>query len=91
MFRKKNTEYEIVLDKSDFLLIADQSEIYGCKSVTNGAEEVVEQLLPVLKGRVLFYIDTEERVDQLEYNEEGFTNFAPGYRSLSEFLEKRSK
>jgi hypothetical protein len=47
-------------------------------TVTNDAERVVEELMPLLAGRKLYYIDSEGDMDELVIKDGKFAGFAPG-------------
>ena len=61
----KKPNWRLLQDAPEFLLIQDTCDEYGGMSVTNGAEWVVEQLLPTLNGRRLYYVDTMGNTDEL--------------------------
>lgn len=73
--------YDILEDSREQILIIDQSELYGCASVTNAAEDVIEDLFKrglLLPEKKVYYRDTEDRVDELCHDGRYFTGFAPG-------------
>lgn len=61
----------------ELLLIIDVGPWDKHPTVTNGAEDVVAQLAPVLRGRRLEYIDSEGNRSQLLYDGAVFKGFAP--------------
>ena len=87
-------EYIMVAKNDKFILIKDMAIEYQCMSVTNGAEEVVkklydEGLLP--EDRQLYYVDTDNRVDELTHSLGKFTGFKNGYESEEEFYKEKNK
>ena len=62
-----------VTDK--IMLIRDVGPWDKHKTITNGAEEVCEELLYQLKGRKLFYIESEGELDQLLIENGKFVGF----------------
>ena len=80
-------EYTIEIKTDKYVLIRDHANYYQCMSVTNGAEKVVEYLYEngILGDRKLFYIDTNDRVDELLHLQERFTGFKQGFSNLLEF------
>lgn len=84
--RPTGSAWSIVASNARVVLIRDDG---GAKSVTNDAEHVVADLLPVLNGRRLFYVDTIGRVDELATNDRGgFAGFAAGFDSVDAFSAK---
>lgn len=55
----KKANYELVEQTTEYVLIRDIGPWDKYLSITNAAEEVVAELLPMLKGRRLEYIDSE--------------------------------
>jgi len=47
-------------------------------TITNDAEGVVKRMVPHLKGRRLFYIDSEGETDELVIKKGQFAGFKPG-------------
>ena len=64
-------------ETEDCLLIRDIGPWDHHPSVTNAAEEVVEELAPHLHGRRLEYIDSDGQRDQLLVRDGKFAGFAP--------------
>ena len=64
-------------ETDDCLLIRDIGPWNRHPTVTNAAEEVVEQLAPRLHGRRLEYIDSDGQRDQLLVKNGKFAGFAP--------------
>lgn len=53
----------------------------GKMLVTNDVENVVAKLLrdrTIAPGGKLYYVDSDERTDEIVYDAEGFVRFAPG-------------
>ncbi len=75
---------------NDYFLIRDRAEIMETMSVTNDAEAVVKFLYDKdsLGDKILYYIDTNDRVDILEHNKAIFTGFKPGFSSIKDFIKK---
>lgn len=70
-------------ETEDYLLIRDIGPWDRHPTVTNAAEEVVQELAPRLRGRRLEYIDSEGQRDQLLVHDGKFAGFAPaGKREL---------
>lgn len=78
-----------VLDNNDvYILIKDLDR---GKSITNDAEWVVGKLLSnglLVKGKTLYYIDTDGRVDVLNHDGIEFTGFSAGFDSIDKFDPK---
>ncbi len=74
--------YEVVEDRAgEPLVIRDVGPWDEHPSVTNAAEEVVEELFAAGKlpeGRRLFYFDSEGEQDELVHEGGVFKRFAPG-------------
>lgn len=73
----RKPHYEIVSEDQDCVLIKDLGPWSQHPTVTNAAEEVVEQLVPMLNGRRLEYYDSEGQRDQLLVKDGKFAGFAP--------------
>ena len=80
-------KFKVLEITTDHILIDDECEKYGCMSVTNDAENVVDFLLKkyLLKDKKIYYIDTDGRVDELEHNNQKFIGFKPGYENMNVF------
>jgi len=76
----KNTpKFTIVEETKHYVYIRDDGPWDKYPTITNRAEEVVEQLAPTLKGRRLFYMDSDETVDELRVDKNGkLAGFEPG-------------
>jgi len=70
--------YTIVADNEKELVIMDVGPWDQYPTITNSAEEVVEQLAGRLNGRRLMYYDSDNQLDQLLVKDERFAGFRPG-------------
>jgi len=77
----REPNFEIVSQTDDCLVIRDVGPWDQYPTVTNGAEAVVKQLAPQLRGRRLEYIDSDGAQDQLLVKDGKFAGFAPGGRN----------
>lgn len=73
----KTPRYKIIEQTKDYVLIRDIGPWDAHPSVTNGAEDVVAELAPILAGRRLEYFDSEGVRDQLLVKDGQFAGFAP--------------
>lgn len=73
-----SANYRLVNETDEFILIEDIGPHDQYKTITNAAEWVVEQLVPRLKGRKLYYIDSDHQTDQLLIHDGKFSGFARG-------------
>ena len=73
--RKAN--FELVEHNQHHVLIRDVGPWDQYRTVTNAAEEVVAELLPMLKGRRLEYIDSEGKRAVLKIKNGKFVGFDP--------------
>jgi hypothetical protein len=69
--------YIVIEDKPDHVTILDVGPWDKYKTVTNAAEEVVAELLPMLHGRRLDYIDSEGERAVLKIKDGKFAGFDP--------------
>lgn len=76
MFTKR-AKYEVVSDKDDMLIIRDVGHNLGHPTVTNDAESIVADLAERLGARRLFYIDSEDQLDELVVKDGKFCGFSP--------------
>ena len=60
-----HANWDVVEDTPDRLTIRDLGSWHLYKTITNDAENVVNRLAPILKGRRLFYIDSDGDKDEL--------------------------
>lgn len=74
----RRANYEVVTDNADMLIIRDLGPWDQHPTVTNDAEQVVEELAAQLGKRRLFYIDSEGQIDELAVKDGRFAGFAPG-------------
>ena len=80
--------YCIIEEYDDRILIEDLANQHITPSITNKAEEVIEELADSGKlsnHQRLYYIDTDGRVDVLKHNNGKFTGFAFGFDSLNDY------
>jgi hypothetical protein len=70
--------YEVVEQTPGHVLIRDLGPWDKHPTITNAAEQVVEELAPLLNGRRLFYIDSSSITDELKHEDGKFTGFAAG-------------
>jgi len=67
------SSFSITEIKDDRVVILDNN--LGGRSVTNDAENVVEYLYSVYGNRRIFYIDSEDILDELRHNNGNFVGF----------------
>lgn len=77
-YRGARANYEIIEDEPTHLLLLDLGPWDQYKTITNAAEAVVEELAPVLNGRRLYYVDSEDQVDEIVHENGKFVRFSPG-------------
>ena len=86
---KLKSDFHLVMNTPEFVLIRDNANWKKTMSVTNDAENVVKYLKDIallMTDTILYYIDTDGRVDILEHDGNGnFTNFKPGHENEDEF------
>ena len=70
--------YELVREDREGVLIRDLGPWSKHPTVTNAAEQVVAELLPTLRGRRLYYFDSNGELDELVVRDGRFAGFAPG-------------
>lgn len=70
------SDYKIRLYHPEYLIIEDLN--LGGRSVTNDVENVVSELLELLGGRKLYYIDSMGNMDQILIRHDRFDGFKPG-------------
>lgn len=75
----KRAEWSLVGSNGMAVVIRDE-RTHDLPSITNDAENVVADLLPALRGRRLFYYDTQGQLDELLVKDGKFAGFAPGPR-----------
>ena len=90
---KLKSDFSLVFNTPEYVLIRDNSNEMQTMSVTNDAENVVMFLKEnaiLFKDTKLYYIDTLGRVDMLEHDGNGnFTGFASGFENEDEFFKAR--
>jgi len=69
--------YEIVGEHDHHVLIIDVGPWDKHKTVTNGVEEVIAELLPTLNGRHLAYIDSNGDLAEILIKDGKFNGFLP--------------
>lgn len=69
--------YLIIEQTEDRVLIKDIGPWTKHPTITNRAEQVVEELAPMLRGRRLEYIDSDGNRDQLLVSGGQFAGYAP--------------
>lgn len=69
--------YMIVEETDTCVVIRDIGPWTSHQTVTNGAEEVVAELAPMLRGRRLEYYDSDGQRDRLLVVDGRFVGFAP--------------
>lgn len=74
-----SANYIMIGETGAYVMIQDIGPWDQYKTVTNAAEEVVTELTKMLKGRNLYYVDTDDRCDQLVHDGKGkFLGFKSG-------------
>jgi hypothetical protein len=74
----RHANYSIVGSFPDRLIVRDDGPWDKHPTITNDAEHVVSELSSHLDGRMLLYVDSEGRTDQLLVKDGRFAGFAPG-------------
>ena len=89
MYDKLKANFSLVMNTPDWVLIRDNANETQTMSVTNDADNVVKFLKDkaiLIGDSILYYIDTDNRVDILEHDGNGnFTNFKAGYENEESF------
>ena len=67
--------FTIIEDTEERILLLDVGPWITHLSITNGAEQVVEELAPTLNGRRLFYLDTDGYETELLHKDGKFVGF----------------
>jgi len=84
----RSTNYRIIEDDEKMiapLIIQDMGPWDEFLTVTNGAEDVVEELVKMGRlpaGRRLYYYDSEMILDELMVKDGKFAGFKPGPKTL---------
>lgn len=74
--RRARAHFRVIEETPKAVLIRDIGPWNLHPTVTNDAEAVVDYLLPLLKGRRLFYFDSEGDLDELLVRDGKFSGFA---------------
>lgn len=77
----RDARYRIVDDTDAARIIRDLGPWDKHGTVTNDAERVVAELAPILRGRRLYYFDSEGDLDELVVKDGRFAGFKVGPRS----------
>jgi len=89
MRKELKADFSLVFNTPEWVLIRDNANETQTMSVTNDAENVVKYLKEnalLFKDTILYYIDTDNRVDILEHDGNGnFTDFKSGFENEDEF------
>jgi len=81
MLIMNHANFTIVNSDEAQVTIQDMGPWERHPTITNDAEWVVEQMnVSILRGRRLFYIDSEGTKDELIHKDGKFVRFAPGPR-----------
>ncbi len=66
----KRYNYKVILVQPAYVVIEDMCNTMGGMSITNAAEEVVDEILKnhLLNGRRIFYIDTDGCESELKHD-----------------------
>jgi hypothetical protein len=70
--------YRVTNETDEYIQLVDVGPHDQYKTITNAAEWVVQQMVPRLKGRKLYYEDSNGDVDQLVIHAGKFAGFARG-------------
>jgi hypothetical protein len=81
--------FEIVngsgVDNAPYVYIIDRGNGNNCKTVTNDAAWVVQELDDLIEGfenKRLFYMDSDGRIDEILHNGNHFTTFKAGHEGV---------
>lgn len=85
-----SARYSVIDDTPQHLVIQDDGPWDKYLTITNAAEQVVEELSVRLAGRRLFYIDSLGQLDELKVDSGAFSGFAPGPADLKKQYEAGS-
>jgi len=78
MSNNNRANYVVLEDKPNHMLILDLGPWDEYKTVTNAAETVVKELAEQLSGRRLYYVDSDNQIDEIVHENGEFVRFAPG-------------
>ena len=86
----KRYNYNVILIQPEYVVIEDMCNIKGGMSITNAAEEVVDEVLKnhLINNRRIFYIDTDGFESELQHNGKEFTGF---YDATHQDIQKDDK
>jgi len=76
--RKRAANYRVTNETDKFITLVDLGPHDEYKTITNAAEWVVAQMVDRLKGRKLYYFDTQGNIDQILIHDGKFAGFVPG-------------
>lgn len=71
----RTANYQLVRKTDKELVLRDIGPWDKYLTITNAAEQVVKEMLPVLDGRRLFYYDSEDELTELLIEDGNFTGF----------------
>jgi len=82
-----NAQFEVVKrgGEGEYIFIRDTGHDKGCRSITNDAEYVVEQLYveeDITDETRIFYEDSDECIDELLHAGRVFKGFKPGHEGV---------
>ena len=81
----KYAKYIVICTKKEFVLIKDVGPWDKFLTVTNAAESVIQELWAngILHFQPrLFYVDTDEQIDELRYSIDGKKAYFTGYGAI---------
>lgn len=87
-------KFILIETNPEYILIEDQSNQFNSMSVTNDAENVIENLFTdygLTEKQIVYYISTDGSVDILNHINKEFTGFIMGYLSIEDFKKDKSK
>ena len=71
----RRANYSVIGDATDSLLLRDLGPWDRHPTITNDAEAVVEDMAPRLKGRRLFYYDSDNQITELLIKDGKFAGY----------------
>lgn len=74
--KENRCDYDVLKETDEYMLLRDLN--LGNRSLTNDAVNVVKEIAPYLKGRKLFYKDSEGGIDEIIVLDGEFDGFIPG-------------
>lgn len=87
-------KFILIETNPEYILIEDQSNQFNSMSVTNDAENVIENLFTdygLTEKQIVYYISTDGSVDILNHKNKEFVGFVMGYLSIEDFKKDKSK